>query len=121
MKRSAMGMILSTFCFLALSACQEHPVLTASRPDLDHPDRFVCEGVKPGDRPAIPPEYAIDWASVQTVAQAHAEHDAYVRRVRDRNGVVTGYIVELEGRLFTCSTNMQWQLDYYRALPAPGG
>lgn len=68
-------------------------------------------------RPAIPAEYEIDWSAITTVEQARSEHDAYVRSVRTREGIVAGYIVTIEGRLFTCSNNAQFWRDYWRGLP----
>ena len=68
----------------------------------------------------IPAEYAIDWSKVVTVEQAKAEHQAYVAALRSREGVVAGYVVALEGRLFVCSDNLQWWRDYWGSLPAEG-
>ena len=75
-----------------------------------------CEAAP--DRPAIPPEYAIEWQDVQTVAQARAKHEAFVRSVRSRENIVASYIVDIEGRLFVCSNNVQWWRDYWAGLPA---
>lgn len=90
-----------------------------SRPDLDNPARLFCEAVPA--RPEIPSAYVIDWTKVQTVDQARGEHDAYVRSINARNGVVAAHIVELEGRLFVCSNNAQWWRDYWAELPDPAG
>jgi hypothetical protein len=106
--------ILSTSCFLA--GCETTRAVVPLRPDRDNPDRLVCEGV-PGERPAVPAEYVIDWSRVATVAQARAEHDAYVVRNRERNAVVAAYILDVEGRLFVCSNNAQWWRDYWAGLP----
>lgn len=76
---------------------------------------MVCEGA-PAARPSIPATYVIDWSRVTTVDQARAEHDAYVRSILDRNEVLVGYIVEIEGRLFVCSNNAQWWRDYWGGL-----
>lgn len=99
----------------ALSACTQNRVAVPLRPDLANPARMVC--VDRGDRPHLPAEYVIDWAHVATVDQAHAEHDAYVRTVRTREGVVTGYLLETEARLFTCSNNAQFWRSYWNGLP----
>lgn len=94
------------------------------RPDLAHPDRLLCEGLE-ADRPALPASYAIDWNGVYvagdalaTLRNAQAEHEAYVRAVLARNGIVSAWLVKIEGQLFVCSSNMQWWRDYWRALPA---
>lgn len=84
------------------------------RPDRDNPARLICEAQ--GERPTLPAEYVVDWSKVQTVAQARAEHDAYVRSVRTREGVIVGYVVTIEGKLFVCSNNAQWWADYWRGL-----
>lgn len=51
------------------------------------------------------------------MAQARAEHDAYVRSVRTREGVIVGYLVSIEGKLFVCSNNAAWWRDYWSGLP----
>lgn len=79
------------------------------------PERLICEAA--GDRPTIPVERVIDWPRVGTVAQAQAEHARYVATIRSREGAVTGYIMRLEGKLFTCSTNAEWRRSYEKALP----
>jgi len=81
-------------------------------------DRLQC--VPAGGRPSIPPEYVIDWSAVTTVAQAKSEHLRYVASVRNREGVISGYIVVLEGQLFGCSNNMAWLNDFYAAQKGGG-
>ncbi len=81
------------------------------------PERLVCETA--GSRPAIPAEHRIDWGTVTTVPQARAEHDAYVRSIRSREGVITGYLVSVEGKLFTCWVNTQWRRDFEAGLTRP--
>jgi len=94
--------------------------LTGCKPDkvVEHlptpPERLVCEAA--GDRPSIPREYAVDWSKVATVAQAQTEHLKYVASVRNREGVITGYIMRIEGKLFTCHTNAQWRADFEKRL-----
>lgn len=102
-------------CSLALSACETTRIAEPLRPDKTNPDRFVCELA--GTRPTIPPEYVIDWSKVQTVEQAKGEHEAYVKAIRTREGIIAGYIVTLEGVNFTCFNNMTWQRDFYSGLP----
>lgn len=111
MKRFVLAIALLTFC----SACATERVAVSLRPDRDNPDRLICEVA--GPRPAIPTEYRIDWSKVATVEQAKVEHEAFVRSIRTREGVVAGYLVDLEGRLFVCSNNAQWWRDYWKALP----
>lgn len=78
-------------------------------------ERLICEPA--GARPSIPPEHQIDWSAVQTVDQAKSEHDRYVRRIRDREGVVVGYLVSLEGKHVVCVVNMEWRRDFEAGLP----
>lgn len=78
-------------------------------------DKYDCRAL-PG-RPAIPPEYVINWGAVTTVPQARSEHDAYVRSVRTREGIVAGHIVAIEGRLFMCASDAQWLEDFFSRLP----
>jgi hypothetical protein len=113
MKRLLLGIALSTFC-LAGAACNTTRVAVPLKPD---PSRMDCVAVTPADRPTIPPEYVIDWGKVLTVAQARAEHEAFVRTVRTREGVVAGYIVVVESTLFACSSDAAWLRDFYGALP----
>lgn len=102
---------LSTLCFL-LASCETTRVLTPVKPPAD---RMDCEVV--GNRPAIPAEYVIDWSRVTTVPQARTEHEAFVRSVRDREGVVVGHLVTVEGRLFMCSNDAAWLRDFFAKLP----
>lgn len=113
MKRLLMGVALSTFC-LATASCNTTRVAVPLKPDAD---RMDCVAVEPGQRPAIPPEYVIDWTKVTTVAQARSEHEAFVRTVRTREGVVAAYVVDIEGRLFLCASDDAWLRDFYGALP----
>lgn len=98
--------------FATLTACNQE--IVPFNVKAAHPERFICEGL--ADRPAIPPEYVIDWSQVQTVQQAHSEHLSYVRSIRTREGKIAGYLVEIEGRLHSCWSNLQWQSDYYDGL-----
>lgn len=109
-----LALTLSMSCSL-LAGCQTERIASAVRPDLDHPDRLVCETA--GERPPLPSAYVIDWPHVTTVEQAKAEHEIYVRSVLARNGVLAAYIVEIEGKLFTCSNNAQFWRDYWSGLP----
>ena len=123
MKQLIMTAILSTCCF-SLAACETTREAAPLRPDLDNPERLECEGVTrdaAGDviRPDRGEPYVIGWDDVASVAQAKVEHDRYVARERERNLVVTDYVLTIEGRLFLCSSNMQWWRDYWSRLPEP--
>lgn len=109
-----MALALLTSCSLALTACGTDKVVQHLPTP---PERLVCEPA--GERPAVAPEHAIDWTTVVTVDQARAEHLRYVASIRSREGVITGYIVRLEGKLFTCHTNMEWRRSYERDLSKP--
>lgn len=113
MKRLLRAIALSTFCLAVVSACAPTRVMVPVKPD---PDRMDCR-VLSGGRPALPAEYVIDWSRVQTVPQARAEHDAFVRSIRTREGVVAGYIVTIEERLFLCASDDQWLTDFFARLP----
>lgn len=122
MKRHVYGSVYKTFLYmavyttaaLALSACAPEPkrIVTALKPPAE---RLECQTA--GTRPTIPPEHFIDWQRVATVPQAMSEHDAYVRSVRTREGVVAGYIVRVEGVNFACSNNAQWLREFFAGVP----
>jgi hypothetical protein len=100
---------------LLLAACGDTKRVVEHIPTP--PDRLICE--RAGTRPAIPPEHQIDWSQVRTIPQAQAEHEKYKAVIRTREGIVAGYVLKLEGQLFTCWTNMQWRRDYEAGLSAP--
>lgn len=93
---------------LIVSACQEKRIVTNLKPPQE---RLQCAPA--GARPMIPPEYRIAWDRVSTVAQARSEHDAYVRSIRTREGVIAGYILATEGKLFLCASNAQWLRSWF--------
>jgi hypothetical protein len=96
-----------------LAACETARVAVPVKPPADRMDcRFLA-----GGRPALPAEYVIDWSKVLTVDQARSEHDAYVRSVRTREGIVAGYVVTIEGKLFLCSSDAEWMTDFFARLP----
>jgi hypothetical protein len=74
------------------------------------PERLICEPA--GTRPAIPPEHQIDWSQVRTVDAARLQHQRFVETIRVREGTVAGYVLKLEGKLFTCWNNMTWRREY---------
>lgn len=95
---------------LGLAGCEPKRVVTNLAPPAE---RLVCAPA--GARPNIPAEFVIDWAHVTTVAQAKIEHEGYVRSVRTREGVIAGYILDVEGKLFACANNAAWLRDWYKA------
>lgn len=95
-----------------LAGCETTTVLAPVKPP---PERMDCVYI--AVRPALPPEYVIDWSRVLTVPQARTEHETYVRSVRTREGVVAGYIIDIEGRYFACSNDDEWLRDFYSKLP----
>jgi hypothetical protein len=104
--------VLISAAALCLAGCQEKRIAVALKPP---PERLQCAPA--GERPTIPPEHRIDWQRVSTVAQARSEHDRYVATVRTREGVVAGYVLDTEGKLFLCSNNAAWLRDYFASLP----
>lgn len=123
MKRLITTLILSTCCF-SLAACETTRAKGAVRPDLENPARLVCVDAERDARGAIiRPDrgepYVIDWSAVETVEDARVEHRRYVERERERNLVVTLYVVEIEGKLTLCADNAQWWRDYWSGLPDP--
>lgn len=108
-----MAAVLWTSCLALLAtACADKQIAIPLKPDAT---RLVC--VSTTTRPTIPGEYVIDWTKVASIPAAKAEHEKYVASIRTREGVIAGYIVQVEGQLFTCSNNMQWLRDYYAKLP----
>lgn len=110
MKRIATALALSTLCLT--SACGDTKRIAEALPTP--PERLICE--RGGTRPTLPPEHAIDWSKVQTVAAAKLEHEKFVAVLRTREGLVAGYVLRIEGVLFTCWNNMQWRRDYEAGL-----
>ena len=96
-----------------LAGCHDKLVTALPSP----PERLVCE--YPGARPALPSEDATDWTTVGTIDEARAAHQRYVTSVRNREGIVTGYILATEGKLFVCANNMEWRRQYESRLPRP--
>ena len=94
-----------------LTACAEKRVVTALPTP---PERLICE--KAGARPTLPAEYSIAWDHVaaartvpEAVARAQSEHAKFIAVIRTREGIVTGYILRLEGVNFVCWTNAEWR------------
>ena len=111
MLQTRMALALSMSCLaVTLASCEPKRIVTNLAPPQE---RLQC--VAAPKRPFLPPEYKIDWSRVLTVSQAHAEHDKYVAVIRTRENVVAGYIIDVEGKLFACSSNMQWLREWYKA------
>ena len=94
-----------------LAACSNPPVRIAKPPI----DKLTCDALTA--RPDIPAEYDIDWSTVTTVEGARGEHDAFVRTLRTREGLIAGHIVAIEGNWFSCWSTVKWHADYNGALP----
>lgn len=97
---------------LTLTACSDTKRVVEHLPTP--PERLICE--RAGTRPTLPPEHAIDWSQIRTVAAAKVEHEKFVAVLRTREGLVAGYILKLEGQLFQCFNNMQWRREYEAGL-----
>lgn len=98
-----MGLALLMLCSPLVTACGEKQyAVEVVKPPVE---RLICEAA--GARPAIPPE-----------APATAPREDYTASVRAREGVISGYILDLESRLFKCSDNAQWLRDFYAKLPS---
>ena len=114
---------LSTLC-LAVSACGDTKRVAEFIPTP--PTRLVCDAA--GTRPTIPPEYKIDWTTVAAaptvavaVERAKSEVGKLIGTVRTREGVVAGYVLDIEGKLFICSNNAQWRREFEENLAARTG
>lgn len=105
------ALLFSTLFFLA--SCEPKRVAV---PLPIPPERMDCVAIEEG-RPAIPPEYVIDWGRVASVGEARAQHEAYVQRLRLRENQVAGYLVRVEGRVFACADDAAWLRDYTSRLP----
>lgn len=96
--------VLSTA--LMVSACHNERVIFTPLPVPE--DKTDTEFPKTSDRPLLPTEHVIDWSQVQTVEQAKAQHDLFVVRLREREGLLVTYIVDLEGRVFEAASDDLW-------------
>lgn len=105
MKRSLTALALLTFCSLSLISCKEKNVVSASAIPAE---RMDCVELGKEARPAIPPEYVIDWSRVTTVPEARAEFQHFVGSVRIRERTVAGYVLRLEGQVFACANDAAW-------------
>lgn len=92
-------------CSSLLSSCGEKRVVTALPIP---PERMDCVAIDKSLRPKLPAERQIDWAKLQTVAQAKAEHEAAMKVEHDREAIVARYIVQIEGVQFACANDAAW-------------
>jgi hypothetical protein len=120
--RSAMALLLLTLCLVTSGCGDTVRSVSALRPDKTNPERFVCDLA--GTRPTVPPEYKIDWGIVgqahsvpEAVRLAQLEVAKFVGVLRTREGVVAGYVLDLEDHLFLCFNNARWQREFYAGLP----
>jgi hypothetical protein len=92
-----------TLCLtsVALLAACGAPIRIAKPPA----DKLRCTAL-----PADPVLTPLDWSKVQTVEEAKA-------LVFAREGETAGYIVNLRGAWFSCSSVVAWHRDYNAALP----
>lgn len=107
-----MKQILPFAALLAVAACAEPKRIVEAIPIPA--ERMDC--VAAGTRPAIPPEYKIEWANVSNVLQARQEYNQYVASVRAREGMVAGYVLDLEGKLFLCANDAAWLREWQAGL-----
>lgn len=119
--RTLTALALSTFCLAATSCGEPKRVVTAIAPP---PERLQCAAAPA--RPNVPPEYKVDWTRALAAANvrdavglAMQEHMRFVQTLRTREGLVTGYIVAIEGQLFVCSNNAAWLRDWYKTIATP--
>lgn len=105
MKPLLLALALSTLC----SACAPTRVVVPLKPDPERLDCVQLEG-----RPILPAEYVVDWSRVTAGGEAaRAEVTRLIASVRTREGIVTGYIVQMEERVFVCSNDATWLRDFY--------
>ena len=58
----------------------------------------------------------MDWAKIKDVAAAKIAFGTYLSAQRDREGVISQYILDVEGALFKCQNNMKAIQDYESGL-----
>ena len=112
MKRKLMVPVLLMCCSALAASCTTTERI--ARPIIPDADRMDCEVI--AERPTIPPEYVIDWTQVTSVEMAQTEHDAFVSRLREREGPTAGYIVALEGELFACADDAAFLRGFFQRL-----
>jgi hypothetical protein len=114
MKQLLKTAVLSTFC-LAISACGPKEIIRLV-PIAIPAERMDCQPVLKANRPLLPKTYTIDWSKVLTVPQAKSENEKLLGSVLAREMVVTDYILDLEGKVFSCANDAEWLRDYSRQV-----
>lgn len=109
MKQLLRAVALLTFCS-AVSACGGEKV--RFKPIPIPAERMDCTTIAKADRPSLAPVYVIDWATVLTVPAAKIEVDRLMMSVLNRESIVVNYVLDLEGRVFVCSSDAEWLRDY---------
>lgn len=106
------SLISAALLALTVAACAEPKRIVEAIPIPA--ERMDC--VAAGTRPAIPQEHKIIWENVSNVLQARQEYNQYVASVRAREGMVAGYVLSLEGKLFACSNDAQWLREWQAGI-----
>lgn len=104
--------LYTSLALAVLSACADPKRIVEATPIPA--ERMDC--VAADTRPAIPPEHKIEWANVSNVLQARQEYNQYVASVRAREGMVAGYVLELEGKLFLCANDAAWLREWQAGI-----
>lgn len=106
------SLISAALLALVVAACAEPKRIVETVPIPA--ERMDC--VEAGNRPAIPPEHKIVWENVSSVLQARQEYNQYVASVRAREGMVAGYVLDLEGHLFLCANDAAWLREWQAGI-----
>jgi hypothetical protein len=116
MKQLLKVAVLSTFCSLALTACNERPEIHF-KPLAIPADKIDCAALI--KRPPLTEEYQMRWDMVQkapdkevAILIAQTEFKKFLYSIREREGQVTNYIMNIEGILYGCSSDAEWMRDY---------
>jgi hypothetical protein len=114
MRQWLKGVALSMCCFLA--ACNNKPEIHF-KPIAIPPERIDCAPLI--KRPPLTAEYKIDWETVSkaptvkvAVQLAMLEVQKLMFTIREREKVISNYILNIEGILFGCSSDAEWMRDY---------
>lgn len=115
----------------ATSACGPEPeIRTAS---LQVPgDRLDCQAFGTSTRPMLPAQHVVDFAELAKSVRAAPTMDAAVKvlvdeidgrllkSVRTREGVIVGYVIEVEGETWHCASDAQWIIDWQAGTARAG-
>lgn len=122
MKQSVKIAALLMSC-LALTACKEKEIHFKTLPIPA--DKMQCVEVQPADRPKLAKLYMVDWDKIAAapdkngaILAAQAEVAALLKSVYAREATVSRYVIEIEDKLFLCSSNAKWLQDYTKKLEA---